>query len=111
MSDRAAYMRVWRRRHPGYNQRYPDPEGDRRRNLWRLYKITPEEFDAKLEEQGGVCAICLGGPKDVRGYHADHCHKTGRFRGVLCNHCNSAIALLGEDAARFLRALAYLGIE
>lgn len=39
------------------------------------------------ETQKGLCASCsssFGEP----GYHLDHCHTTGMFRGLLCAACN-----------------------
>ncbi|GGU95119.1 hypothetical protein GCM10010260_33080 [Streptomyces filipinensis] len=40
--------------------------------------------------------------------HVDHCHKTGRVRGVLCFNCNSAIGKLGDNPGPVCRAAAYL---
>ncbi|MFJ3233170.1 endonuclease VII domain-containing protein [Streptomyces sp. NPDC086787] len=39
--------------------------------------------------------------------HVDHCHKTGRVRGVLCFNCNSAIGKLGDSPDAVRRAAAY----
>ncbi|MGW4159353.1 endonuclease domain-containing protein [Streptomyces sp. NPDC004788] len=40
--------------------------------------------------------------------HVDHCHETGRVRGVVCFNCNSAIGKLGDDPDVLRRAIAYL---
>ncbi|MFD8811901.1 endonuclease VII domain-containing protein [Streptomyces sp. NPDC059627] len=73
-------------------------------HLKRNYNLTEAERDAMIAAQYGLCAICLDAPP----VHVDHCHKTGRVRGVLCFNCNSAIGKLRDkpDAAR--RAAAYL---
>ncbi|MER6535070.1 endonuclease VII domain-containing protein [Streptomyces sp900105755] len=73
-------------------------------HLKRNYNLTEAERDALIATQYGLCAICLDAPP----VHVDHCHKTGRVRGVLCFNCNSAIGKLRDrpDAAR--RAAAYL---
>ncbi|MFE2065661.1 endonuclease VII domain-containing protein [Streptomyces sp. NPDC059467] len=73
-------------------------------HLKRNYGLTEAERDAMIAAQYGMCAICLDAPP----VHVDHCHKTGRVRGVLCFNCNSAIGKLRDkpDAAR--RAAAYL---
>lgn len=73
-------------------------------HLKRNYNLTEAERDALIAAQYGLCAICLDAPP----VHVDHCHKTGRVRGVLCFNCNSAIGKLRDkpDAAR--RAAAYL---
>jgi hypothetical protein len=87
---------------------------------WRIqlrtkYGITPEQYDAMNEAQGGLCAIC-GKPEThahkrlpgVRKLAVDHCHNTGKVRGLLCAICNRAIGLLGDDASLLRRAAEYL---
>ena len=55
------------------------------------YSDIPKVKAELLEKQGGVCLICgtslLQLPE--RDRCLDHCHKTGRVRGVLCRSCNS----------------------
>nr|WP_120724971.1 endonuclease VII domain-containing protein [Streptomyces hundungensis] len=58
----------------------------------------------KAESQMGPCVTCLSAP----AVHVDHCHQTGRVRGVLCFNCNSAIGKLGDDPDTVRRAAAYL---
>lgn len=81
-------------------------------NLKVLYGLTVEEYEALLEAQGGACAICR---KPPRGTHArdkrlvvDHCHTSGLNRGLLCNTCNRAIGLLGDDVELLHNAISYL---
>ena len=70
-----------------------------RRNSWlkRRYGLTLETYDALLKSQGGVCKICHS-PSPRRNNQAymcvDHCHKTGRVRGLLCVKCNVLVGLL-----------------
>jgi hypothetical protein len=60
-------------------------------------------------EQNGRCAICSTTLREGRGGAAvDHCHRTGKVRGLLCSPCNTAIGKLREDPALFASALAYL---
>jgi hypothetical protein len=73
-------------------------------HLKRQYGITEAERDALVASQKGLCVICLDAP----AVHVDHCHKTGRVRGVLCFNCNSAIGKLGDDPDAVRRAAAYL---
>ncbi|GAA2809565.1 endonuclease VII domain-containing protein [Streptomyces showdoensis] len=73
-------------------------------HLKRQYGLTEAERDEMINSQGGLCAICLAAP----AAHVDHCHKTGRVRGVLCFNCNSAIGKLGDDPDVLRRAIAYL---
>ncbi|MBY8842730.1 endonuclease VII domain-containing protein [Streptomyces sp. SP2-10] len=76
----------------------------RARHLKRSYGLTEAERDAMVVSQRGLCAICLDAPPE----HVDHCHKTGRVRGVLCFNCNSAIGKLRDDPDVGRRAVAYL---
>lgn len=83
--------------------------------MQRRYGITVAEYDAILASQGGVCAICQrdGATKNkLHGFdvpmHVDHHHATGKVRGILCTHCNTAIGLLQDSPAIIARALAYL---
>ncbi|MGY0063302.1 endonuclease VII domain-containing protein [Streptomyces sp. LZ34] len=76
----------------------------RARHLMRQYGITEAERDEMVASQMGLCVICLKAP----AIHVDHCHKTGKVRGVLCFNCNSAIGKLGDDPDIGRRAVAYL---
>jgi len=72
--------------------------------------ITPEAYKAKLAEQGGACGICRRPETNlfrgkVRRMHFDHCHATGKLRGLLCSSCNLAIGKFG-DVPDLLRAAA-----
>ncbi|MFI5639248.1 endonuclease VII domain-containing protein [Streptomyces goshikiensis] len=73
-------------------------------HLKRSYGITEAERDAIIAAQGGVCFLCLRAP----AVHVDHCHKTGRVRGVLCLNCNVGVGLFKEDPDRMRRAAEYL---
>lgn len=66
----------------------------REKNLRRRYGIGLVEYEALLESQGGLCAICQ---QPLEKVHVDHCHTSGEVRGLLCPQCNSGIALLRED--------------
>jgi hypothetical protein len=81
-----------------------DPEYQRDWHLAKRYGISSVEYDAMLEEQCGVCAICGKPPKKNR-LHVDHDHDTGRIRGLLCVACNSKLEWMltyGEKATQYL---------
>ncbi|MFD8572831.1 endonuclease VII domain-containing protein [Streptomyces sp. NPDC059639] len=79
-------------------------EKGRAHHLKRHYNLTEVERDEMVASQMGICVICLNAP----AVHVDHCHETGRVRGVLCFNCNSAIGKLGDDPDTVRRATAYL---
>jgi hypothetical protein len=80
-------------------------------NLRHLYPTLGglDGFNAMLAVQGGVCKICSRPPRDKKKrLHVDHCHKTGKIRGLLCLHCNVMIGKAEDDPKRLERAAAYL---
>lgn len=80
------------------------------REVWlRRYGLTVEQFDALLEQQSGGCAICRTTTVPTRGnWHVDHCHETGRVRGILCHGCNVALGHLKDRIDLLEAAIAYL---
>jgi len=71
------------------------------------------EYNALLEIQGGVCAICgSDDPKTGgRSFAVDHDHVTGKVRGLLCSPCNRALGGFNDDPVRLQRAVDYLKEE
>jgi len=80
------------------------PSNKRKHNLWTRYRLTPEEYDSMHEEARGRCAIC----KRKRSLCVDHCHKTGKVRGLLCRCCNRGIGMLGDTHHELEKAVEYL---
>lgn len=76
-------------------------------NLRTRYGLSPEEYDNLLHKQGNVCALC-GGIDTKRKLAVDHCHNTGRVRGLLCKACNVSLGLLKENKQTILNMLEYL---
>lgn len=52
-----------------------------------------------------ICAICSIDAKNK--IRLDHCHKTGKFRGFLCNKCNTDLGAL-ENKEFVCKANQYL---
>lgn len=74
-----------------------------------VYGIDSSQYKEMLEAQGGRCAICGSGPKGRWGQlDIDHCHKTGKVRGLLCHECNKGMGCLGDDPDRVAAAEKYL---
>ncbi len=68
-------------------------------------------YAAMFEAQRGLCAVCGRSSRSKKPLCVDHCHATGRVRGLLCQHCNSGLGMF-EDRPDLLRsALAYLDNE
>lgn len=73
--------------------------------------VPPAEYARLLRQQNGLCAIC--GQENTSGHRlaADHDHKTGHVRGLLCHRCNTAIGLLRDDPDLLQAAIHYLEKE
>ena len=80
--------------------------------LKNKYNVTMEWYEAKLEEQKGLCAICSCNSSELRGSDAmfcvDHCHNTGQPRALLCHKCNTGIGMLKDNPILVARAWTYL---
>jgi hypothetical protein len=81
--------------------------------LKRNYKITLEMWYDLFDKQCSLCAICKEpgfkiDPNSKNLLVVDHCHTTGRVRGLLCHNCNRALGLFKDDKERLLKAVEYL---
>lgn len=76
------------------------------------YGIDLAEYESLLLRQEGVCAICKQPPrgqgKNASRLHLDHCHLTGKVRGLLCRRCNPALGAFDDDIEKLQRAINYL---
>jgi len=50
------------------------------------YNLIEEEYISILNRQGGTCGICSHDFKQTP--QVDHCHYSGKIRGLLCMSCN-----------------------
>jgi len=84
-----------------------------RREAQKIYRKKQrlkkeQEYQKKLAEQNGVCAICGERPKKTRRLAFDHDHKTGKMRGLLCGRCNMVLGSINEDTEILKKMIAYL---
>jgi hypothetical protein len=93
-----------------YDKHLKNYDSTRNRHLIKTYGITTEDYERLLSKQNGCCAICLStnkGRKD-KYFNVDHCHNSGKVRGLLCWKCNTAIGLLGDTEESLQKVLCYL---
>lgn len=88
-------------------------EQTKNNELKTKYGISWDEYVQMFDTQAGGCAICrkpLQLVSTVRGVtaHVDHCHTTGKVRGLLCNSCNRGIGYLQDNASLLRLAAEYL---
>ena len=73
---------------------YREKYKNRLRTYWlrKKYGITAEQFEQRLLEQNGKCFICsIDKSSSKKNLHVDHCHATGKIRGILCHRCNTKL--------------------
>jgi hypothetical protein len=114
---------LWRAKNPGkateqsrrgyLARKARNPEGDRDLELKRDFGISMEEYKVMHSKQGGVCAICKEPEKVIykgtlRSLSVDHCHQTGKVRGLLCTKCNRGLGLLQDSLDLLKKSVAYL---
>lgn len=77
-------------------------ERARRARIKAKFGISLEAHDILVAQP---CAICdeTEAPRVL-----DHCHTTGRIRGVLCQRCNLMIGQAKDDPVRLNKAIIYL---
>lgn len=120
-ADRKAYFAEWHQRnkvrreelrrarnkanpekHRKSVARWRAKNADHVKDMWlrQQYGITLEQRNSLLEAQGYRCAVCKTDAPAGRWdeWHTDHCHDTGRIRGILCMRCNMAVGQFFGDA-------------
>lgn len=82
----------------------------RKRNLLKsTYNLSLEEFNKMFEGQEGRCKICKRHQSELnKNLHVDHCHKTGKVRGLLCYRCNSALGFINDNTEILQGMIKYL---
>lgn len=85
----------------------------RRWHLKNRFGLSPTEYRAMLEKQGGKCAICGtmdSGRENTVRLSVDHCHETGRIRGLLCHSCNVFLGHAKDNPDILRRGAEYLSM-
>lgn len=93
--------REWRRNNRGRTRAY---------ELRRKYGITLDQYREIFKAQEGKCKIC-GEEKHNKKYTnlgVDHCHETGKVRGLLCDNCNRGIGNFQDSVELLKAAVSYL---
>lgn len=118
------YGNAYRKKCRVCRQNEQTPETKRRYHLQDKFGITLEEWLAIYDAQNGACAICtkklppresvfesqkrLGKRNTKNDWHTDHCHHTGKVRGILCGGCNRAIGQFDDTPSKLRLAINYL---
>jgi hypothetical protein len=83
---------------------------ERKSKFKNQYGITVEKYDEMLKAQGGGCGICGSKTPSTRTtyFSVDHCHTTGKVRGLLCTKCNRGLGLFNDRSDLLKLATTYL---
>jgi hypothetical protein len=76
------------------------------------YGVTRVELLEMYESQNKSCALCNTEIKMFDGHKGglvDHCHNTGKVRGILCISCNTMIGRL-EKLENISDVIEYIGV-
>lgn len=105
-----AYYEANEKEKKAYGKAYYKTCKDKRitRDLQKRYGITLEEKRAMYRQQQGCCAICGKELTDSKDCHVDHCHITGKIRGLLCSNCNHGLGVFKENLTILTDAIKYL---
>lgn len=99
--DRAKYARDWRK---------ANPEKAKNSELKKRFGITLEKYNEMRESQNYCCAICCKHETDsALDMAVDHCHSTGKVRGLLCKDCNAGLGHFKDNIDFLKSAIQYLG--
>ncbi len=69
--------------------------------------ISYKDKEILLEKHDYKCDIC-GDVLDMTTSRIDHDHITGKYRGILCNNCNSGLGMFFDNLAYLYAAVEYV---
>lgn len=76
--------------------------------ILRRYNVTKDQWEAQFAKQGSCCAICKRTSVGKGGWHTDHDHSNGRFRGIVCLLCNRLLGAAKDNVITIKEAISYL---
>ena len=75
----------------------------------KKYKIDSNTYENMINKTNNTCCICgAKGEDERRSLHIDHCHKTGKIRGLLCESCNLGLGKFKDSEELLKKAIEYL---
>lgn len=79
----------------------------------KMYGITKEDILKLADTQQYKCKLCtkpfeMYSPESKRQFTVDHCHTSGKIRGLLCHHCNLGLGMFKDNTEVLRKAIQYL---
>ena len=84
------------------------PEWRQQYRLKERFGLTTEEYRGMITIQNNRCATCGTEFDEQTKPQVDHCHNTGKVRGLLCRPCNTSLGLLKENPDTLKNLITYL---
>jgi len=94
------------KKHPDFKKR--QAKSLRKYRLKKRYRLTPEEWEIKFQNQGRCCDICKTTEPGPKGWSTDHDHELEQTRSILCTFCNPALGLFKDSPELLRRAARYI---
>lgn len=85
-----------------------NPEAYHRKRLKHYYNMTVKQYEEMNSAQNGVCKICKRVCPSGRKLSVDHCHISGKIRGLLCMKCNKGLGSFEDNMENMKIAIEYL---
>lgn len=104
---RAKYNKKWTK--DNKDKRIAKIRGNALKKFWPTLtgKQALDEYNKLFELANNKCQIC-GTNKGQRRLAVDHCHNTGKVRGLLCGLCNTSLGGFSDNKELLQKAIAYL---
>ena len=94
-----------------HRKRYATGDYKNSNHYYRMekrYGLSKSQYHELMDSNNGCCHLCNKKLKTTRQKHIDHCHETGKVRGILCQGCNTALGKLGDNEEGLTKALRYI---
>jgi len=113
--DGRKYYRKHKKQYYQYRKKWRknNPQKIKEEKLRLKFKMSIEDYNNLLKNQNNRCGIC-NEKFDLKNYNkpnypnVDHCHKTGKIRGILCSRCNSGLGSFHDDQSVLDSAVLWL---
>lgn len=85
---------------------------EKKNKMYNKFKITIREYNEMLLNQNNQCFLCFKTPEEnKKALAVDHCHKTGKIRGLLCSKCNLGLGLFNDNVNIMEKAIKYINFN
>ena len=109
------YRKQHKKQFEEYQKQYKKTHQKQRKEYHKFYRtrikygVSKTDWYSLLKKQKNKCAICKNFlPTDIRKLCIDHCHKSGKIRGIVHNDCNLMIGFSKKNVEVLKSAIKYI---